>query len=101
MIDRQTISIGAEMRDDLGNWIVKRRRHIDQQEQQARKILEDCGIPESELMELWKEQKAAQLSLRARKSHLHHYLIYIDVLMQMLLFDSKKNSTRFRVISTQ
>ena len=95
MIDRQTISIGAEMRDDLGNWIVKRRRHIDKQEQQARKILEDCGIPESELGALWKEQKAAQLSLRARKCRLHHNGIYIDFLMQMLPFDSKKNSTRY------
>ena len=44
MLDRQTISIGAEMRDDPGNWIVKRKRHIEKQEQQALKILEDCGV---------------------------------------------------------
>ena len=55
------------MRDDLGNWIVKRKRHIEKQEQQALKILEDCGVSVSELAKLWKEQKAAQLSLRARK----------------------------------
>ena len=70
MLDRQTISIGAEMRDDLGNWIVKRRRHIEKQEKQALKILEDCGVPGWELTELWKEQKAAQLSLCARKPYL-------------------------------
>ena len=71
MLDRQTISIGAEMRDDLGNWIVKWRRHIEKQEKQSLKILEDCGVPGWELVELWKEQKAAQLSLRARKTYLN------------------------------
>ncbi|KIK01824.1 hypothetical protein K443DRAFT_122207 [Laccaria amethystina LaAM-08-1] len=65
MLDRQLISIGAEMRDDLGNWLTKRRRNIDKQEHQAQKILHDCGIPEVELRKQWKDQRAAQLSLQA------------------------------------
>jgi len=94
MLDWQTISIGAEMRDDLGNWIVRQRRHIEKQEKQALKILEDCSVPGWELMELWKQQKAAQLSLHAHKTYLNWHDTYIDFFMQMLPFDSKKSLTR-------
>lgn len=31
-----------------------------------------CGVPEDELRELWEEQRAAQLSIRARKQVIHH-----------------------------
>lgn len=87
MLDRQLISIGAEMRDDLGNWLTKRRRNIDKQERQAQKILRDCGIPEVELRKQWKDQRAAQLSLRARKFHFNSLADSAHLSTQMLPLD--------------
>jgi len=56
------------MRDELGQWIAKCNNNITKQEKQAHNILLECGVPEHELRQLWVEQRAAQLSLRARKS---------------------------------
>ena len=56
MLDRQTISIGAEMHDELSQWIAKRNNNITKQEKQAHDILLECGVPEHELRQLWVEQ---------------------------------------------
>ena len=58
------------MRDELGQWVTRRRSNIIRQEKQARDVLLECGVAESELRRLWAEQRAAQLSLRARTSKL-------------------------------
>ena len=66
MLDCQSRSIGAELRDDLGDWIRRRLKTIATEESEARKILSKCGVPVSELRTQWGLQKAAQLSIRAR-----------------------------------
>ena len=66
MLDRQARSIGAELRDDLGDWIRRRLKTIATEESESHKILSKCGVPVSELRTQWWLQKAAQLSIRAR-----------------------------------
>ena len=67
LLDRQAGSIGAELRDDLGDWIRRRLKTIESQAAEAQKKLEECGIPIHELRDQWELQRAAQLSLRARQ----------------------------------
>ncbi|KAH7905205.1 hypothetical protein BJ138DRAFT_975864, partial [Hygrophoropsis aurantiaca] len=66
LLDRQAMAIGEELRKDLGDWIRRRaKRGVQMQQTKADHILEECGIPLEELKELWRQQKASQLSLRA------------------------------------
>lgn len=68
LTDRQLSAISFELRDDLGDWLKRRcRRGIQEQSTKARAILQKCGITEGELRAQWELQKAAQLSIRARK----------------------------------
>ena len=66
MLDQQARSIGAELWDDLGDWIRCRLKTIATEESEAQKILSKCGVPVNELRSQWQLQKAAQLSIRAR-----------------------------------
>lgn len=68
MLDRHMSSIGEELRDDLGNWMQRRRKKgVEGQGKRARKVMDDCGYDVPYLREQWALQQAAQLSLRARK----------------------------------
>jgi hypothetical protein len=68
LIDRQAAFIGAELRDDLGNWIRRRlTKGVNAQSDKARETIRDCGVPISELREQWDLQRDSQLSLRSRK----------------------------------
>lgn len=69
LVDRQLAWIGQEMCDGLGDWMAHRlERGVRKQGQAARNILEDCGIPLSDLRREWEDQRAAQMSVRARES---------------------------------
>ncbi|KAH7917226.1 hypothetical protein BV22DRAFT_985479, partial [Leucogyrophana mollusca] len=66
LVDRQAKAIREELRDDLGDWIRRRlRRGVQEQGENAHKILRECGLSPHELEEQWRQQKASQLSLRA------------------------------------
>ncbi|EDQ98442.1 uncharacterized protein LACBIDRAFT_335960 [Laccaria bicolor S238N-H82] len=45
MLDCQSRSIGAELQDDLGDWIRRRLKTIATKENEARKMLSKCGVP--------------------------------------------------------
>ncbi|KAJ2911476.1 hypothetical protein MD484_g8939, partial [Candolleomyces efflorescens] len=64
LIDRLTARIGAEMRDGLGDWMKRRLKNVEAQETEARTKLNECGVPEEELRQLWDDQRTAQISLR-------------------------------------
>jgi hypothetical protein len=67
LIDRQSAFIAGELRDDLGDWILRRLRHgVKGQSNKAREILDKCGIPLPELREQWEMQRKAQTSIRRR-----------------------------------
>ena len=66
MVDRQTAFIGEDHRKQLGEWSRRRLKSVAAKEEDARKRLVDCGIPVDELRIHWKEQREAQLSVRAR-----------------------------------
>jgi hypothetical protein len=71
LVDRQLAWIGQEMRDGLGDWMTHRlERGVRKQGQEARNILEDCGIPSSDLRREWENQREAQMSVRARESRI-------------------------------
>ncbi|RXW14843.1 hypothetical protein EST38_g11010 [Candolleomyces aberdarensis] len=65
LIDRLTARLAAESRDNLGSWMIRRYKDLDEKVVKQTAILKDCGVPESELRDLWKEQRVAQLSVRA------------------------------------
>ncbi|KAF8120229.1 hypothetical protein EV363DRAFT_1191626 [Boletus edulis] len=66
LIDRQAMAIGAEMRNDLGEWIKRRlQRGVHEQGQVAQDRIEGCGVPAGELEAQWASQKKSQLSIRA------------------------------------
>ncbi|EDR09026.1 uncharacterized protein LACBIDRAFT_296736 [Laccaria bicolor S238N-H82] len=58
MLDRQSRSIGAELWDDLGDWIRRRLKTIATEENEARKILSKCGVPVNAPAHLKKELDA-------------------------------------------
>lgn len=70
LIDRLTASVGADMRNDLGDWIRRKLKSTDKFREEAKRKVVECGIPIPELRLHWKEQQKAQLSVRARKSSL-------------------------------
>lgn len=68
MTDRQLSAIAYDLRDDLGDWLKRRQKNgIEDQGNKARKIINECGVPEPVLRAQWELQKAAQLSIRARR----------------------------------
>lgn len=68
MIDRQAGSIGAELRDDLGDWIRRRlTKGVEKQGQEAGAVVRECGHSLDFLRHQWELQQASQLSIRARK----------------------------------
>ncbi|KAK1217897.1 hypothetical protein PQX77_019429 [Marasmius sp. AFHP31] len=67
LIDRQCDYIVTELQDDYGQWFDRRMvKNVYKKEVNATRHLERDGIPQAELRELWKQQKAAQ---RSRRSH--------------------------------
>ncbi|KAJ2917668.1 hypothetical protein MD484_g2717, partial [Candolleomyces efflorescens] len=65
LIDRLTARIAADSRDHLGVWIIRRNNDLDNRTAKHKLQMQQCGIPESELRQLWQEQREAQLSVRA------------------------------------
>ncbi|RDB29776.1 hypothetical protein Hypma_013855 [Hypsizygus marmoreus] len=66
LIDRQAAAIGAELRDDLGDWIRRRlTKGVHAQGAKAQATLDTCGVPIPELRRQWVMQQESQLSLRA------------------------------------
>ncbi|KAG6883278.1 hypothetical protein C0993_007006, partial [Termitomyces sp. T159_Od127] len=67
--ERLIYSTNAMHADDLGLWISRRlTKGVEGQGDVARKTLEECGISDDVLRTQWDQQRAAQLSIRARKS---------------------------------
>jgi len=53
---------------ELGDWLRRRlRKGVGNQGTAAREVLHDCGASVMELQEQWADQRATQLSIRARK----------------------------------
>lgn len=95
LIDRQAEAIGADLRDDLGQWIKRRlTKSVTVKAQEATTALHNCGVPIPELAQLWKEQQEAQLSLRARES-VRSSLLSFSLSYKMHLLVSRKSSTVF------
>ncbi|KAK1225518.1 hypothetical protein PQX77_011537 [Marasmius sp. AFHP31] len=66
LIDRQCDYIVTELQDDYGQWFDRRMvKNVYKKEVNATRQLECDGIPQAELRELWKQQKAAQRSRRS------------------------------------
>jgi len=71
LTDRQLSSIALDLRDDLGDWIRRRmKRGVEEQGQKAKQILKMIAASGAELRRQWDLQKAAQMSVRSRMSHL-------------------------------
>ncbi|KAJ7174941.1 hypothetical protein C8R46DRAFT_832782, partial [Mycena filopes] len=66
MIDQYAAFVNEEGRENLGTWILRQQtKNLNGKRKNATKILRDCRIPETELRQNWKEQKAAQTSIRS------------------------------------
>ena len=56
------------MRRELGDWLRRRlRKGVGDQRSAVQEILDNCGVSITELQKQWAEQRATQLSIRARK----------------------------------
>jgi len=56
------------MRRDLGDWLRRcLKKGVGEQGAMAQEVLNNCGVSVLELQEQWADQRATQLSLRARK----------------------------------
>ncbi|KAG2008006.1 hypothetical protein CC2G_013483 [Coprinopsis cinerea AmutBmut pab1-1] len=64
LIDRHTAAIGAQARDGLGAWIKARAKVVEKFRVEATAELRACGVPVSELRELWADQQKAGQSIR-------------------------------------
>lgn len=81
MVDRQLGFLAHDLRRELGKWMDRRMgkgtrrdgKGASDQEIRAMATLRECGVPLPELRAQWELQRAAQMSLRARKSH--HLLV--------------------------
>jgi hypothetical protein len=68
LTDRQLSAIGLDLRDDLGDWIRRRlKKGVEEQGKKANQLLSTLDISFDELRHQWNLQKAAQMSVRARK----------------------------------
>lgn len=68
IIDRQAKAIGLELRDDLGDWIIRRmHKGVEAQGKAAQEILDTCGVDILTLRHEWALQNKSQLSVRARR----------------------------------
>ncbi|EIW84350.1 hypothetical protein CONPUDRAFT_50174 [Coniophora puteana RWD-64-598 SS2] len=66
LIDRQLLAIGIDLVSELGEWIRRRyQRGVLRQSADAMAVINKCGVPYDILEREWKQQKAAQLSIRA------------------------------------
>ncbi|KIN93816.1 hypothetical protein M404DRAFT_35711, partial [Pisolithus tinctorius Marx 270] len=71
LIDQHVTTIGLEMCSDLGDWIRHRlKKGIAEQGSEAQNVISDCGIGIPELWKQWSDQRSAQLSICAHKSHI-------------------------------
>jgi hypothetical protein len=68
LLDRLLVSVGRELRDDLGDWIKRKyKQGVLQQSKKAQKVLDVCNYSVDELRQQWKLQVEAQTSIRARE----------------------------------
>ena len=68
MIDQYAAFVNEDGRDSLGDWIERQRdKNLASKSKAAAKVIKECRVPVDELRHQWKEQKAAQTSIRARK----------------------------------
>lgn len=92
LIDGHARSIGVELRDDLGDWLVRKmRKGVEAQGAEAKKQLSQCGIDGAILRQQWALQKSSQLSVRSRAYIFHISNGHELTVMQMLRLDSKKS----------
>jgi len=58
------------MRRELGDWLRRRlQKGVGDQGSGVREVLDNCGASITELQEQWADQRATQLSIRAREYH--------------------------------
>jgi hypothetical protein len=73
------------LRDDLGDWILRRlRRGVKAQSAKAELDLEQCGVPLPELRHQWELQREAQMSIRAREYESSSAADLVLIFAQML-----------------
>ncbi|KAF7337111.1 hypothetical protein MVEN_02148700 [Mycena venus] len=69
MIDQYTAFVNEDGRDSLGDWMHRQREiNLTRKYNIAHKVIRECRVSVEELRRQWDDQKAAQMSIRARKS---------------------------------
>lgn len=68
MLDRRLVHIQADLRDDLGRWIGRKRLAVARKRKTAETALETSGHAPDFLRAQWADQRTAQLSVRSRGS---------------------------------
>jgi hypothetical protein len=78
MIDLYMSFINSEGLTNLGAWLERQEaKNVAPKLANARKILRDCRVPQSELRSEWVVQKVAQSSVRAHKPDLLYVTPFI------------------------
>ncbi|TEB16313.1 hypothetical protein FA13DRAFT_1650797, partial [Coprinellus micaceus] len=65
MIDRLTHSVAVTGRNDLGDWLRRKMKKVQEHRSEAQKKLDDMKVPINELRSHWDEQLKAQSSIRS------------------------------------
>ena len=70
MLDRHADVVNANVRENLGGWIRSRLKNgVEARTQAAEKEISQTQLPVAELRAQWSQQRAAQLSVKAREYH--------------------------------
>jgi hypothetical protein len=65
IIDRQTGFIAEELKEDLGDWIVRQLgRNIPRHEEESQALIDECDLNIPELRLEWQTQHRMQTSVR-------------------------------------
>jgi hypothetical protein len=95
LLDRLLVSVGRELRDDLGDWIKRKyNKGVLQQSKKAQKVLDICNYSVDELREQWKLQVEAQTSIRARECPYN----VSSHLLNMIQYQMRHNVLKSRLI---
>jgi hypothetical protein len=68
MIDRLTHSVVVTGRNDLGDWLKRKMKKVQEYRDDAQKKLDDLKVPINELRSHWDQQIKAQSSIRSCES---------------------------------
>ena len=65
ILDRQMGYVAEELKEDLGDWVVRQLdRNIPRHEEEAQALVDGCNLSVLELRAEWKTQRSMQTSVR-------------------------------------